>query len=88
MGREAEGTIQLKIWRRLWSAHGQESCSQPERYSVAWNKKTMTTFDVALIATNHACVNYQQLASWTECIVDTRNAMAGIGTLPVQVWKA
>jgi len=56
--------------------------------SVAWNKQTITAFDVVLIATNHACINYQELADWTECIVDTRNAMFGIGTLPGQVWKA
>ena len=56
--------------------------------SVAWNKQAITTFDAVLIATNHACINYQELADWTECIVDTRNAMAGIGTLPGQVWKA
>ena len=56
--------------------------------SVAWNKQTITSFDVVLIATNHACVNYQELAHWTECILDTRNAMSGIGTLPGQVWKA
>jgi len=56
--------------------------------SVAWNKKTITTFDAVLIATNHACVNYEQLADWTECIVDTRNAMAKVGTSPGQVWKA
>jgi UDP-N-acetyl-D-glucosamine dehydrogenase len=56
--------------------------------SVAWNKQTITAFDMVLIATNHACVNYQELADWTECIVDTRNAMSGIGTLPGQVWNA
>jgi UDP-N-acetyl-D-glucosamine dehydrogenase len=56
--------------------------------SVAWNKETITSFDLVLIATNHASVNYQELANWTECIVDTRNAMAAITTLPNQVWKA
>jgi UDP-N-acetyl-D-glucosamine dehydrogenase len=56
--------------------------------SVAWSKQAITAFDLVLIATNHACVNYQELADWTECIVDTRNAMAGIGALPGQVWKA
>ena len=45
-------------------------------------------FDLVLIATNHACINYQELADWTECIVDTRNAMAAVPTLPNQVWKA
>ena len=33
-------------------------------------------------------VNYQELAEWAPCIVDTRNAMAGIATKPNQVWKA
>ncbi|HOX56452.1 MAG TPA: nucleotide sugar dehydrogenase [Candidatus Paceibacterota bacterium] len=56
--------------------------------SVAWNKETITTFDVVLIATNHACVNYQELANWTSCVVDTRNAMAAVLTLPNHVWKA
>jgi len=56
--------------------------------SVAWNRETITAFDVVLIATNHACVKYQELANWTECVVDTRNAMARIPTLPNQVWKA
>jgi UDP-N-acetyl-D-glucosamine dehydrogenase len=56
--------------------------------SVEWKKETMITFDVVLIATNHACINYQELADWTECIVDTRNAMAAIPTLPNHVWKA
>ena len=33
-------------------------------------------------------IDYQELANWTECIVDTRNAMATVPTLPNQVWKA
>ena len=56
--------------------------------SVAWNKETITAFDLVLISTNHACVNYQELANWTECIVDTRNAMAAVPTLPNQLYKA
>lgn len=56
--------------------------------SVAWDKETVAGFDLALIATNHACVNYQELAEWSPCIVDTRNAMAGSKTRPGQVWKA
>jgi UDP-N-acetyl-D-glucosamine dehydrogenase len=56
--------------------------------SVPWTKEAITAFDAVLIATNHRDVNYQELADWTECIVDTRNAMAGIPTLPNQVWKA
>ena len=56
--------------------------------SVEWNQATVADFDLVLIATNHACINYQELAEWSGCIVDTRNAMLGIPTRPGQVWKA
>lgn len=56
--------------------------------SVAWNKETIQSFDLVLIATKHSTVNYTELAEWSHCIVDTRNAMAGIKTAPHQVWKA
>lgn len=59
-----------------------------ETESVKWNRETISGFDVVLIATNHACVNYQELVDWAGCIVDTRNALAGIATRPGQVWKA
>ena len=33
-------------------------------------------------------VNYQELAVWANCIVDARNAMAGVRLIPGKVWKA
>lgn len=56
--------------------------------SVDWTEESIRAFDLVLISTNHACVNYQELASWADCIVDTRNAMAIVRTRPGQVWKA
>lgn len=56
--------------------------------SVGWSRDLIRGFDLVLIATNHACVNYQELADWAPVIVDTRNAMAGIATRPGQLWKA
>ena len=56
--------------------------------SVAWDQPTLQSFDLVLIATKHSSVNYDELAKWSRCIVDTRNAMAGIKTRPHQVWKA
>ena len=56
--------------------------------SVTWNRETVTGFDAVIVATNHQVVNYQELADWTSCIVDTRNAMAGAKTKPGQIWKA
>ncbi len=56
--------------------------------SVVWDRETIGSFDAVIIATNHRSVNYQELADWSECIIDTRNAMAGITTKPGQLWKA
>jgi len=56
--------------------------------SVTWNREILESFDAVIIATNHQAVNYQELADWSHCIVDTRNAMAGLKTKPSQVWKA
>jgi UDP-N-acetyl-D-glucosamine dehydrogenase len=56
--------------------------------SVAWNKETLGGYDVVLIATKHASVNYRELGEWSRCVVDTRNAMAGIPLKQGQLWKA
>jgi UDP-N-acetyl-D-glucosamine dehydrogenase len=56
--------------------------------SVGWNRETVQGFDAVIIATNHQSVSYRELADWSPCIVDTRNAMAGVTTKPGQVWKA
>jgi UDP-N-acetyl-D-glucosamine dehydrogenase len=56
--------------------------------SVEWDRATIESFDVVLIATNHSCVNYKELADWAHCIVDTRNAMSAARVPPGKVWKA
>ncbi len=56
--------------------------------SVLWNQDTISTFDAVVIATNHATINYSELAAWAPCIIDTRNAMSAAETKPGQVWKA
>jgi UDP-N-acetyl-D-glucosamine dehydrogenase len=56
--------------------------------SVEWNRTTIQNFDLVLVATNHSCVNYQELGEWAHCIVDTRNAMSGTHVRPGKVWKA
>ena len=56
--------------------------------SVNWDRKTVEGYDAVIIATNHQVINYQELADWSPCVVDTRNAMSGIKTKPEQVWKA
>ena len=56
--------------------------------SCEWSRSTIESFDLVLIATNHSGVNYAELAQWARCIVDTRNAMAGIEVAKGKVWKA
>src|SRR5258706_983684 len=56
--------------------------------SVVWERGTVAGFDAVVIATAHASVDYQQLADWAQCIVDTRNAMAAVRVAPGKVWKA
>ncbi|MGI9087618.1 MAG: nucleotide sugar dehydrogenase [Chthoniobacterales bacterium] len=56
--------------------------------SVAWERSVITGFDLVLIATNHANVNYAELGEWAGCIVDTRNAMAKVPTPAGKVTKA
>jgi UDP-N-acetyl-D-glucosamine dehydrogenase len=56
--------------------------------SVEWKREVVGKFDLVLISTNHEAVNYGELADWADCIIDTRNAMAGIKAKPNQVWKA
>src|SRR5437870_5291939 len=56
--------------------------------SVEWNRATIAAFDLVLIATNHSSVNYHELGDWAPCIVDTRNAMAGVEIGQEKVWKA
>jgi len=56
--------------------------------SVAWDRATISSFDAVVLATNHASVNYQELADWSPCIVDTRNAMVSIKAKPGQITKA
>src|SRR5260370_3689124 len=58
------------------------------KQSVEWNRSAIASFDLGLIATNHACVNYKELGEWARCIVDTRNAMAGVAVTRAKARKA
>lgn len=56
--------------------------------SVPWNRQSIERFDVVVVATRHSAVCYEELASWSSCVVDTRNAMAGVDSGCCRVWKA
>jgi len=56
--------------------------------SVTWDEPTISSFDACIISTAHKVINWEELARWSRCIIDTRNAMAGVKTAPSQVWKS
>ena len=56
--------------------------------SIVWSKDAIVAYDLVLISTAHKAVNYRELLEWAGLIVDTRNAMAGLGGRPEVVWKA
>lgn len=46
--------------------------------SIAWSEEAISSYDAVVISTNHKVFNLQELADWSEIIVDTRNAMKDI----------
>ena len=51
-------------------------------------KNVISNYDCTIIATAHDKIDFFDLANWSDCIVDTRNAMQKISTLEGQVTKA
>ena len=56
--------------------------------SIPWEKVSIASYDVVVIATAHKGVNHADLTNWARAIVDTRNAMKGLPVQPGQLWKA
>ena len=65
-----------------------EHASWTGRESLAWAEDSIRSCDAVLIATNHACVDYQQLTEWCDCIIDSRNATRGIQVEVDQVTRS
>ena len=58
------------------------------RKSVEWSEASVKSYDCVIISTWHKVFNKQELLAWADCIVDTRNALAGTASKPGQVKKA
>ena len=56
--------------------------------SVEWEESIIKSFDAVVISTQHSIINYKQLSSWANCIVDARNAMADEEVGTATIWKA
>ncbi|MFC7338044.1 nucleotide sugar dehydrogenase [Haloferula chungangensis] len=56
--------------------------------SLEWSEENLRAQDCVVIATKHDAFNLDELAAWSDLIVDTRNAMADTETRDGQVVKA
>lgn len=56
--------------------------------STPWTKEKVSAYDAVVICTNHSDIDYEELLTWQDCIVDTRNAMKTLLNSNGQVWKA
>jgi len=50
------------------------------KQSVDWSRQTISGYDLVLISTWHDGMSIRELADWSRCIVDTRNATATLDT--------
>ncbi len=67
---------------------GREHAHWAGTRSVPWDRETIAGFEAVVIANRHDSVDYGQLGQWARCIVDTRNAMAGVDLPAGVLWKA
>lgn len=56
--------------------------------SIEWSEENIRAQDCIVISTNHAAFDLEQLAEWSDLIIDTRNAMAAVATRDGLVVKA
>ena len=56
--------------------------------SIKWEESLISNYDCVIISTAHDQIDFSDLAKWTDCIIDTRNAMDGIPLKENQVIKA
>jgi len=57
--------------------------------TVDWNKETVSDYDAVLISTNRSTIDYAELAEWSDCVIDTRNAMGKVEpTNDIHIFKA
>lgn len=58
------------------------------RKSAVWTEQSVRSYDAVIISTWHSKFNRDELLQWADCIIDTRNALAGVAAKPGQVVKA
>ncbi|MEM7174693.1 MAG: nucleotide sugar dehydrogenase [Chlamydiota bacterium] len=58
------------------------------RSSIQWESDRLSSFDAAIVVTNHTNIHYKDLLQCCPLIIDTRNALASYTSKGNQVWKA
>jgi UDP-N-acetyl-D-glucosamine dehydrogenase len=58
------------------------------RKSIEWTQQNASSYDCVLIATAHGEYNLEEIVTWCDTLVDTRNILANHKTKPGQVTKA
>lgn len=56
--------------------------------SVSWKKETVSSYDCAVIVTNHKVINYDEILEWSSLIVDTRNSFPKMSEKKDRIWSA
>jgi len=59
-----------------------------EMESVPLTPESLKTFDCVLIITNHTAIDYRAIATHARLVIDTRNALKGLGGLGARIVKA
>ncbi|MEX0609601.1 MAG: nucleotide sugar dehydrogenase [Balneolaceae bacterium] len=72
---------------KIWPTR--EHAEYTGKESINWNKETVSSYDAVVISTNHSAIDYAELAGWSNCIIDTRNAMKDVKQKNnFHIWKA
>jgi UDP-N-acetyl-D-glucosamine dehydrogenase len=58
--------------------------------SITWDRENISSYDIAVVVTAHDKIDYEELAAWSPCIVDTRTAVSQESATAnnASLWKA
>jgi UDP-N-acetyl-D-glucosamine dehydrogenase len=57
--------------------------------SISWNEEVVSDYDAVVISTDHSAIDYEELAEWSDCIIDSRNALKNVDPeTDIHIWKA
>ena len=57
--------------------------------SISWNEEVVSDYDAVVISTDHSDIDYKELAEWSDCIIDSRNALKNVDPeTDIHIWKA